>query len=423
MKSPLPSCWTILLSSWFLVGPGPSAQGEMIRVSPDGDGTDGLSWTTAYTNITDALTASASGDHIWIKSATYQEALELKTGVSIFGGFCGTEADNDFYLRDYEKNTTTVHGGGLSQPIIQVRNVDQVLIDGIVVTGGESQDGGGVVCLNAELHLRHCTIADNRSLRVGGGIDSSSSAVHVESCILADNTAETDGGGISSVADELIIERTVLHGNWARQFGGGVRVVGGTVEATNSVFGRNCAFFDGGGILCANDAVVDLNSCTLAGNSAGIEAEGWGVFCANFTGVIDDVPQVMMTNSIVAEQRTPLGGEEISIIYSDVAGIDVEGEGNINVDPQFVGGSPFDYHLRANSPCIDSGTKVDLSADLDGNPRPVDVPDVGHGGEFAFDMGAYEWQLPRADLDRNGKVDAKDLMMFQGEWTTHAGGR
>jgi len=55
-------------------------------------------------------------------------------------------------------------------------------------------------------------------------------------------------------------------------------------------------------------------------------------------------------------------------------------DGNIEADPQFVG--PFNPHLRAGSPCIDSGTDTGIYTDIDGDIRPY-----GAG----FDMGADEF--------------------------------
>ena len=52
------------------------------------------------------------------------------------------------------------------------------------------------------------------------------------------------------------------------------------------------------------------------------------------------------------------------------------GEGNIYDDPLFVDSANFDFHLQANSPCIDTG-----------NP---DTPNIPWGG-FRRDMGAFEF--------------------------------
>ena len=71
------------------------------------------------------------------------------------------------------------------------------------------------------------------------------------------------------------------------------------------------------------------------------------------------------------------------IKFSDIEG-GWAGFGNIDLNPLFIGGDPFDYHFSFNSPCIDAGTDNGApSTDLDGNPRP-------QGG--AIDMGTYEYQ-------------------------------
>jgi hypothetical protein len=56
------------------------------------------------------------------------------------------------------------------------------------------------------------------------------------------------------------------------------------------------------------------------------------------------------------------------------------------------------------------------SIDLDGNPRPIDVLGAPPEGPGAFDMGAYEFQLPEGDLNSNGLHDPFDLFLFQREW-------
>ena len=66
---------------------------------------------------------------------------------------------------------------------------------------------------------------------------------------------------------------------------------------------------------------------------------------------------------------------------------------------------------------------MNLSVDIDGNPRPIDVIGVGHEGDTAFDMGAYEYQIMKSDLNGDGKVDGSDLILFQNQWWTSSAGR
>ncbi len=53
----------------------------------------------------------------------------------------------------------------------------------------------------------------------------------------------------------------------------------------------------------------------------------------------------------------------------------------LNTNPQFVAsglpGNIFDFHLLSGSPAVDHGTNLGILIDLDGNPRPVNQPDLG----------------------------------------------
>ena len=58
-----------------------------------GDGSDGLSWTTAYTDLQAALGEAVSGDQIWVATGVYtpgtarSDTFTLTAGVQLYGGF------------------------------------------------------------------------------------------------------------------------------------------------------------------------------------------------------------------------------------------------------------------------------------------------------------------------------------------------
>ena len=79
----------------------------------------------------------------------------------------------------------------------------------------------------------------------------------------------------------------------------------------------------------------------------------------------------------------------LTVEYNDIimaTGV-YPGTGNINEDPLFVNPLQVDFHLQADSPCIDAGdpdTDIsDYTTDLDGNPRIRNA---------IIDMGTYEYQ-------------------------------
>ena len=76
---------TISSLAFFLAYPAPA---KVVYVSQGATGSgSGSSWENACTTITAGLAASASGDEIWVKSATYPEAIDMKEGVALYGGF------------------------------------------------------------------------------------------------------------------------------------------------------------------------------------------------------------------------------------------------------------------------------------------------------------------------------------------------
>lgn len=75
---------------------------------------NGTSWTDAYTDLQDALSAPpVSGDEIWVADGTYKPrttywALSLKNGVAIYGGFSGVETSLE--QRDWRTNVSLLSG-------------------------------------------------------------------------------------------------------------------------------------------------------------------------------------------------------------------------------------------------------------------------------------------------------------------------
>ena len=90
-----------------------------------------------------------------------------------------------------------------------------------------------------------------------------------------------------------------------------------------------------------------------------------------------------------------------------------------------------DLRLSAGSPCIDAANNgtvpVDITIDLDGNPRFVDDPimdDTGLGDCLIVDMGAYEYQDGSTeccgdcptDTNGDGHTGPIDLATLLGAW-------
>ncbi|MCA9445573.1 MAG: hypothetical protein KC931_00565, partial [Candidatus Omnitrophica bacterium] len=92
------------------------AHAATLHVSPDGTGSDGLTWQTGFPTIGEAIVASSTGDEIWIKSATYVENVTLEKSLTILGGFTGNE--DVASERDWTSNVTTIRASDFGAVIL-----------------------------------------------------------------------------------------------------------------------------------------------------------------------------------------------------------------------------------------------------------------------------------------------------------------
>jgi hypothetical protein len=113
-----------------------------------------------------------------------------------------------------------------------------------------------------------------------------------------------------------------------------------------------------------------------------------------------------------------------SVSYTNVGGYVIPGEGNISVEPLFLGIGAHPYQLSPGSPCIDAGmpdtTGLNLPLmDLLGNYR---IWDGDGDGIERIDMGAYEFDAPiYVGIPQSEIANPKsEIQIFPNPFTTHA---
>lgn len=266
-------------------------------------GGDGASWATAKCDIQSAIDAAAAGDDVYVKAGVYRESITLRDGVSVYGGFEGTELTAA--ERDIPANETAIDVSSLPQPVrgVTALNLGGARLDGFLVRGGRHDmgvglyaadlgpdvvvsncrfehnavqgtgvfsRGGGVFLERAPILLEGCTFKYN-SARQGGGLAVyASSLVTVRGCTFESNSADffVGGGGISSTAD-ISIEQCRFIACYGRS-GAAIEATGDSTFIKDSVFiGNGDPYRNNGAAVAVQSNDVVIERCFFAHNLGG----------------------------------------------------------------------------------------------------------------------------------------------------------
>lgn len=242
------------------------AHSATLFVSPDGSGTDGLSWETAFNSVQEGILAAGSGDQVWVKSATYVENVTIEESISLLGGFGGNE--NAASERDLVSNTTILDGSRAGAVIKVIAGAD-CRIDGFHITKGAGSIGGGVAIVEASAEIRDCNVYDNRvdeNLGRGGGIGLENGfLILIDSSIWGNFSHE--GGGVSIGDSNAVVTRSEISANKTSGRGGGVSIRKSTAQISTCDMHENEAADSGGGIYY-RDSEVAVTHCNFRTNEA-----------------------------------------------------------------------------------------------------------------------------------------------------------
>jgi hypothetical protein len=285
--------------------------------------------------------------------------------------------------------------------------------------GMNQSAGGGVVCAMGEIDVSGNNIYNNEAVSpnkglltnwggIAGGLIIYMCNGKVENNTIANNhitASDADSASSPGVLIEMCTQNLLFSNNMVTNntynggecYGGGVGIwYGGATLINNLITGNQAKY--GAGISIADTTVQEhktlLINNTLTENIA--DSLGGGMFVELWTEdkLENQYDTVVMTNNIIWGDQSGNGEEifhvqgDMLVTYSNIQG-PWPGNGNIDVDPQFVGTGDYPFFLADNSPCVNTGTPDTTGLnlpefDLAGNPRL-------YGGRI--EMGAYENQV------------------------------
>ncbi|MHC4215291.1 MAG: right-handed parallel beta-helix repeat-containing protein [Planctomycetota bacterium] len=416
-----------------------SALAQSIYVDTDANGlADGSNWQNAFNHLQDALAAASIDDQIFIARGTYtpdrdkdnpngtkdpEAMFELKTDVTIKGGFAGSSepnpdardivlyetilsgdlnADDEPNFVNYDENTYhIINASGTSSTAI----LDGVTITAANANGSMNSDGGGIINYNGSPILINCNFKKNRALWYGGAMyNDMFSKPTIINCNFTNNKAQYGGAVESRYYSDTTFINCSFIANTA-EHGGGIANAAADATVINCLFSANHANHRGGAIHDRFECESLLSNCIIWDNNA------------------VDGPQINLRFDcqMYIDHCDLQGGT--SQIYLEESTV-VPGPGNIDADPCFVlpgfrdvNGlwTHGDYSLLPNSPCIDSADNTIIPEDeydLAGNPR---FNDGDNDGNSVVDMGPLEFFWPPLQVDM--KLTPQSLNpTSQGNW-------
>lgn len=178
-------------------------------------------------------------------------------------------------------------------------------------------------------------------------------------------------------------------GSW-ESYGGAFYIQDNNARFVRCRFSDNEAYYASAGYT--KNSIASFENCLFSRN----QPTYYGIELAHFTSTVNYINSTRYGNNtqeiLAYESDMKLTN---CILQGSILNGNMTAQACYWDDPRFVDPTGGDFHLQANSACIDNGIQVDLSEDLDGNPRPVDVPDIGLDGTGqGFDIGAFEYQIP-----------------------------
>ena len=418
---------------------------------PD-DSADGLSWETARRTITGGISAAMKDDIVLVADGLYQGPgnrdisvpypLIIKSANGPENCIIDSEGSLEqphrgFYLGSSAGKSTAINGFSIINGFAPVQYIGRLA----------REYGGGIVSDRSSPHVINCIFRGNDAEYHGSAICCNESDIVISGCRFINNSMRDTGGDIiySLNSSPVITDCEIIENQgvsiYATSKSGGpcYPVITNCIISKNrrGVFAsnctmRNCLVSDNGDTGCRVSGTLNtFVNCTIVGH------EMFGIFHASGHELPPPPEQLLVTNSIVWGNNHNISKSahdpiEILVSYSDIQS-GWPGQGNSGGDPGFVAPGEGDYHLRADSFCVDAGDPGYVAAqgekDIDGDSRVIggriDMgadeyrPNAAPVADAGEDIAAYAWADGFAAIELNGSASSDpddDELIYLWSW-------
>ena len=253
----------------------------------DGSIGDGIfNVPSEYATVQAAINVAGYGDTVLVGPGTY-------TGS---GDWVINPSGKPITIRATGTSEETILDGEGARRVVLCSSGEgaDTVIEGFTITGGRSYYGGaGIYCHESSPAITNCTISGNTapSSGFGGGIRCDNSSPTIRNCNIT--------------------------ANWTSNSGGGIFAQGGSPLIEDCLLGQNAAEKCGGAVYCDSDCSLQLRSCELTENTAGVIFEDGGSAVYFLDSSIDIFKCSFLSNQIIGDGR--------GCILSDAGNVTING--------------------------------------------------------------------------------------------------
>ena len=341
----------------------PTSRIRYVKKGGTGDGSswdnasgDGSSWDNASGDLQKMIDELAQNNpqnlpgEVWVAAGTYapqsqlisgtaySASFRMRDGISVYGGFEGTEASK----QDRPKGSSNMPWDFNNETILQAAYYDAgnlnwennkwtqtsdsrhvvwfapmageaaftrvTILDGVTIRGGYAQGGtglddfmtdrgGGVYMDGANAYLTNCVVKENYATGNGGGIYLRDG--RVQTSLVYNNNADANGGAVY-VDNRGLVHRSMLANNSAHN-GAGVYlhneanndhpeylILSTCVVSNNTMTGNGAVYCGKGGVLMQN--TITNNHCVTATDATDANAsQTAGIYADEYALVLNSV--------------------------------------------------------------------------------------------------------------------------------------